>query len=116
MKKTRTSTKLHQWRNTDDVIKWYSNIDDKSKSSFIIFDVCEFYPSISEELLHKALDFAAQYDTISLKERHIIIHAKKSVLYDSKTPWSKKGNQNFDVTMGSYDGAETCELVGLYIL
>ena len=23
---------------------------------------------------------------------------------------------NFDVTMGSYDGAEVCELVGIYIL
>ena len=29
----------------------------------------------------------------------------------------KKGDDNlFDVTMGSYDGAEVCELVGLYIL
>ena len=25
-------------------------------------------------------------------------------------------NSLFDVTMGSYDGAETCELVGLFIL
>ena len=24
--------------------------------------------------------------------------------------------ENFDVTMGSYDGAEVCELVGLHIL
>ena len=31
--------------------------------------------------------------------------------------WSKQiSNNNFDVTMGSYDGAETCELVGLFIL
>ena len=29
----------------------------------------------------------------------------------------KKGNDNmFDVTMGSFDGAEICELVGLYFL
>ena len=26
------------------------------------------------------------------------------------------GNPLFDVTMGSYDGAEVCELVGLYLL
>ena len=32
-------------------------------------------------------------------------------------PWCKKNPPNyFDVTMGSYDGAETCELVGLFIL
>ena len=28
----------------------------------------------------------------------------------------KKDNPDFDVTMGSYDGAEVCESVGLYIL
>ena len=27
-----------------------------------------------------------------------------------------KGGKNFDVTEGSYDGAETCELIGLYLL
>ena len=30
--------------------------------------------------------------------------------------WCKKNLTTFDVTMGSYDGAETCELIGLYIL
>ena len=31
--------------------------------------------------------------------------------------WAKKGdNSLFDVTMGSYDGAEACELVGALIL
>ena len=28
----------------------------------------------------------------------------------------KKGESLFDVTMGSHDGAEVCELVGLYLL
>ena len=28
----------------------------------------------------------------------------------------KNGGPDFDVTMGSFDGAELCELVGLYIL
>ena len=31
--------------------------------------------------------------------------------------WAKKNSVNtFDVTMGSFDGAKICELVGLYIL
>ena len=31
--------------------------------------------------------------------------------------WIKKGDDTlFDVTMGSFDGAEICELVGLYLL
>ena len=36
--------------------------------------------------------------------------------YNDKT-WLKKNDQSlFDVTMGSYDGAEVCELVGLFLL
>ena len=31
-------------------------------------------------------------------------------------PWQKKGDTTFDVAMGSYDGAETCELVGNFLL
>ncbi|KAK3729018.1 hypothetical protein QZH41_011470 [Actinostola sp. cb2023] len=35
----------------------------------------------------------------------------------TSTDWVKKGNgRMFDVTMGSYDGAEVCDLIGLYIL
>ena len=31
-------------------------------------------------------------------------------------PWSKKGGGIFDVGMGFFDGAEVCELVGLFLL
>ena len=30
--------------------------------------------------------------------------------------WIKKGTGLFDVTMGCYDGAEVCELVGMFAL
>ena len=40
-----------------------------------------------------------------------------SLLFDNNKPWCKKNNANmFDVTMGSFDGAEVYELVGLLIL
>ena len=39
-----------------------------------------------------------------------------SFLFQNGEPWVKKNNSNFDVTMGSYDGAETAEIVGLYVL
>ena len=44
------------------------------------------------------------------------MHSRKSLLFDCDNVWVKKENPNFDVTMGSYDGAELCELTGLYIL
>ena len=51
-----------------------------------------------------------------MDERNIIIHAKKSTLIHKRQPWQKKGDTTFDVTMGSYDGAETCDLVGSFLL
>ena len=45
-----------------------------------------------------------------------INHARKSLLFDKDNVWVTKDNCEFDVTMGSYDGAELCELVGLYLL
>ena len=42
---------------------------------------------------------------------------KKSLLYHQNSRWTKKNtNDTFDATMGSYDGAETCELIGTYML
>ena len=42
------------------------------------------------------------------------MHCRKFVFGDNST-WTKK-NGLFDVKMGSYNGAEICELVGLYLL
>jgi hypothetical protein len=46
------------------------------------------------------------------------MQAKKSVLFSRNQTWRKKEYRDslFDVTMGSFDGAETCELVGLFLL
>ena len=86
-------------------------------SSFINFDIVDFYPSISEELLCEALSFASNYVPITDNEKSIIIQAKSSVLFSQNKTWCKKTSSSlFDVTMGSFDGAETCELVGLYLL
>ncbi len=114
--KIRATTKFNQWKNTNDVITWYNKIEDKKSNYFICFDICEFYPSISEVLLKKALEYAKQFDNISEEEINVILHAKTSLLYNGEKPWCKKGISNFDVTMGSFDGAETCEVIGLYIL
>ena len=54
---------------------------------------------------------------ISNEDISIIKHAGKSILFNHGKPWIENGNSNsFNVIMGSYDGAEICELVGLFIL
>ena len=40
----------------------------------------------------------------------------QSFLYHQDEPWAKIGSEDFDVPMGSFDGAEICEIVGLYLL
>ena len=45
------------------------------------------------------------------------MHCKRSMLFNNNETRVKTGNNHeFDITMGSMDGAETCELVGLFIL
>ena len=53
---------------------------------------------------------------IKAKDRETIFHARKSVLHKEGKPWIKKQSNNFDATMGSYDGAEVCELIGIFLL
>ena len=116
-KTVRNQTKVNQWHNTSDVINWFENIPNKNECTFVQFDIEEFYPSISKELLLNSLTYAEQHATISEKNKKFIIHSRKSLLFANNEHWIKKtGDPNFDVTMGSFDGAELCELVGLYIL
>ena len=75
------------------------------------------YPLISELLLTNALEYASSFTTITDQDKEIIMHTRKSLLFDEEKPWAKRSSSAlFDVTMGSYDGVEVCDLVGLYIL
>ena len=80
------------------------------------FDIENFYPSISEDLLKKAVSWAGTLVTISEEDKEIIFACKESILYSGNTPWVKREGEEFDITMGSFDGAETTDLVGLYLL
>ena len=109
--------KVNQWQNSAEVIKWFKTIENKSEYTFTIFDIQEFYPSISEDLLQKAITFAKSFVQIESEDFEVIFHARKSLLYNNNKLWIRKhDNGEFDVTMGSYDGAEVCELIGLFLL
>ena len=77
-------------------------LTNKSDLAFICFDVVEFYPSISEDLLNRALDFASEHLNISASERQTIINSKHSLLFSEGQPWEKRTSaSNVDVTMGT---------------
>ena len=106
----------NQWRNTQVVITWFKKIKSKSISPFTKFDIVDFYPFISKELLINASNFAKSVTPIQKKFIEPILHSRKALLFNKSDVWVKEDNPNFDVTRGSYDGAEVCELVRLYIL
>ena len=44
-------------------------------------------------------------------------YCRRSLLFHNNEPWIKiDSNGDFDVTVGSFDGAEVCELAGLLML
>ena len=56
------------------------------------------------------------YSAIPDEFENILWHCRKSFLFHNKDVWTKQKDSDFDVTMGSFDGAEICELLGLYLL
>ena len=109
--------KYNQWKNTYKVIEWFENITNKPNCTCIQFDIKEFYPSITEEILDTAITFARSHVDIKNVELRTINHCRKSLLFSSKETWKKKStDSSFDVTIGSYDGVEICELVGICTL
>ena len=104
---------MNQWKNTSNVINWFNNIENKKECAFIQFDIKEFYPSITEEIVEKAIYFGKSLIVFDDHKIRTIKHCKKSLLVHNNIAWKKKTMRNcFDVTMLSYNGVELCELVG----
>ena len=72
---------VNQWRNTSTVIKWFENLQNKQKRRFIKFDIADFYPSITEHLLERSIEYAKSFATIEHKTLEAITLARKSLLF-----------------------------------
>ena len=68
-------------------------IEENSNHKFIVFDIKDFYPSIKETLLIKAINFAEKRVKITNEDTVIIKHSRKSLLYDNNQPWMKKDSR-----------------------
>ena len=107
---------LTQWRSDTSAIRWFEQLEDKERLRFIEFDIMSFYPNITRELLSKALQWANSMVDIPSEDIDLIMHTKLSILISGGDTWVKRGQDPFDVGMGSYDGAEVAELCGLFLL
>ena len=52
---------FNQWKNIGNVLDWFKSIKQHHFYKFVIFGITEFYTSIKEAFLKKALDFAEAY-------------------------------------------------------
>ena len=64
----RSKCKLIQWKNTKDEINSFSQLRQENKLSFLTFDIIDFYPSISDELLIKSIEWAKKHTSIGDQE------------------------------------------------
>ena len=112
----RKKTSFNQVKSTSEVLEWFRGIPKTQRTSFFKLDIEAFYPSISENLLVKAIKWARTITAVSRVEERTILHCRKSFLFWEGEPWEKRENKEFDVGQGSLDSAEVSETVGLYIL
>ena len=52
---------------TNNLYRWFKGIKNTKKSSFTKFDIVDFYPSISKNLLTNAIKFAITITSIDKK-------------------------------------------------
>ena len=71
----RSQSNFNQWRNTYSVISWFRSIPSKSECKFLKFDIIDFYPSISEDILRIAITFAKSYVDIEDSDIYTILHS-----------------------------------------
>lgn len=106
----------NQWSSSQEAIEWFKNLEHKESLIFIKYDITAFYPSITKKIFEDSLHWAKSIINIPEDDINIILHSRESYLFFNNKPWIRKNRENFDVTMGSFDGAECSELTGLFLL
>ena len=76
----KANTSLNQWKSTGEVLQWFRNLEGKSNLKWLKFDIESFYPSISMDLLNRAMTYAKGLSFITPEEEDIIMHCRKTVL------------------------------------
>ena len=78
-----------------DTIEWFRNVKNKNKATFIQFDIIDFYPCISKEVLIDSINYIEIID----EQCQIILACRKTVLKNNGSTWIKTGFDNSDVPM-----------------
>ena len=78
-------TNINQWKKSQ-VITSFKNIKSKKTSSFVNFDVENFYPSISIDLFTDAISYAKTITNIDDDQLSMIMKSRKTLLFNNSRP------------------------------
>ena len=71
------------------------------------FDVESFYPSITKNLFHEAINFAKDIVDISNTDFPIAMHTRKTIVFNDDIPWVRRSeNKELHLSIGLYNDAE----------
>ena len=61
------------------------------------------------KLLYKSIQFVKEIRSIPDEDFDITMQSRKTIPFHNQEPWVKReGDEDFDVPMRCYDGAEVC--------
>ncbi len=63
------------------------------------FDIIDFYPSITKNILIDSINYARKYIDITNEQNEIILACRKTVIKNNESTWVKSGLDNFDDSM-----------------
>ena len=81
---------VNQWKNIAQVITWFKNVKSKITSSFVNFDIENFYPSISIDLFTDAISYAKTITNINDDQLSIIMQSRKPLYLTTTNHGLKK--------------------------
>ena len=82
--------KFHQWRDPQEVTKWFKEIKCKRSATFLKFDIVGFYPAITKGLLERALKFATKHIFISKADLDTIFLLLDNLSFSMKMNLGKR--------------------------
>ena len=86
----RNATDVNQWKNTNNVISLFNSLRYKQNCKFSSFDIKDFYPVTTKELLSKCLSFPETKNKITENDKKIIYCLRKWILFDKGSTLIKK--------------------------
>ena len=91
---------LNHWRSTKEVISWIDTNSTPGHVQLLQFGIESFYPSISENFLDEALQFAQEHINISERATSTPSNRLSLLLCPRGETWQIK-DSHFDITMGA---------------